>query len=210
MVGCFRGNIACGSAAGRGHVERRKSKDPKVPIGTTESTVSTVGCDWRMARAPAAGGATEKMGLDRCVLSSLTGLVLCSRHNPAINRWAIFERLCGTWNRDTLNTYKARGYPHAVAPRLLHRLGDLRLPEHLPARGPHHFRETVFVGDGIERDAPALGERRPQLFFRGAAIVGRADGRKRRREQLLAHLVGRGEATVEIEDDRFGHWPLAL
>ena len=24
------------------------------------------------------------------------------------------------------------------------------------------------------------------------------------------HLVGRGEATVEIEDDRFGHWPLAL
>src|SRR5207249_11152283 len=108
MVGCFRGNIACGSAAGRGHVERRKSKDPKVPIGTTESTVSTVGCDWRMARAPAAGGATEKMGLDRCVLSSLTGLVLCSRHNPAINRWAIFERPCGTWNRDRLNTYKAQ------------------------------------------------------------------------------------------------------
>ena len=24
------------------------------------------------------------------------------------------------------------------------------------------------------------------------------------------HLVGRGEATVEIEDDRFGHWPVAL
>jgi len=24
------------------------------------------------------------------------------------------------------------------------------------------------------------------------------------------HLVVRGEATVEIEDDRFGHWPLAL
>ena len=46
MVGCFRRNIASGSAAGRGHVERRKSKDPKVPIGTTES------CDWRMARAP--------------------------------------------------------------------------------------------------------------------------------------------------------------
>ena len=22
-----------------------------------------------------------------------------------------------------------------------------------------------------------------------------------------SHLVGRGEATVEIEDDRFGHWP---
>ena len=38
MVGCFRRNIASGSAAGRGHVERRKSKDPKVPIGTTESS----------------------------------------------------------------------------------------------------------------------------------------------------------------------------
>src|SRR6266705_4379934 len=24
------------------------------------------------------------------------------------------------------------------------------------------------------------------------------------------HLVGRGEATVEIEDDRFGPWPVAL
>src|SRR5438552_4824838 len=38
MVGCFLRNIACGSAAGRGHVERRKSKDPQVPIGTTESS----------------------------------------------------------------------------------------------------------------------------------------------------------------------------
>jgi len=24
------------------------------------------------------------------------------------------------------------------------------------------------------------------------------------------HLVGRGEATVEIEDDRFGHWRLEV
>jgi hypothetical protein len=47
-----------------------------------------------------------------------------------------------------------------------------------------------FVGDGIERDAPALGERRPQLFFRDTAIVGRADDRKRRCEQLLTPLVG--------------------
>src|SRR5439155_17126762 len=62
----------------------------------------------RRRRAAKAGGATEKMGLDRCVLSFLTGLVLCSRHNPAINRWAIFERPCGTWNGDTLNTYKAQ------------------------------------------------------------------------------------------------------
>src|SRR5438552_8549392 len=38
MVGCFRRNIACGSAAGRGHVERRKRNDPKVRIGTSESS----------------------------------------------------------------------------------------------------------------------------------------------------------------------------
>ena len=37
--------------------------------------------------------------------------------------------------------------------------------------------------------------------------TGRNYGRIRRCEQLLAHLVGRGEATVEIEDDRF--WSLA-
>ena len=30
---------------------------------------------------------------------------------------------------------------------------------------------SVFVGDGIERDAPALGERRPQILFRDTAIV---------------------------------------
>ena len=38
IVGCFRRNIASGSAAVRRHVERRKSTDPKVPIGTTESS----------------------------------------------------------------------------------------------------------------------------------------------------------------------------
>jgi hypothetical protein len=43
-----------------------------------------------------------------------------------------------------------------------------------------------------------------ESYLRDTAIVGRADGRKRRCEQLLAYLVGRGEATVEIEDDRFG------
>jgi len=62
---------------------------------------------WRAAKV---GGAIEKMVLDRCVLSSLTGLVLFPRHNPAMNRWAIFERLCGTWNCDTLNTCLARGW----------------------------------------------------------------------------------------------------
>ena len=31
------------------------------------------------------------------VLSSLTGLVSFSRDHPAMNRWAIFGRPCGTW-----------------------------------------------------------------------------------------------------------------
>src|SRR5437667_11354319 len=65
-------------------------------------------------------------------------------------------------------------------------------------------RSSIIRAPRIERDATALGERR-----QGRCIVGRADGRKRRCEQLLAHLVGRGEATVEIEDCRFGQWPLA-
>src|SRR5205823_4191297 len=52
------------------------------------------------------GGAKEKMGLGGCVLSSLTGLVLNSRRHPAMNRWAIFERPCGTWNHGTLNRYQ--------------------------------------------------------------------------------------------------------
>jgi len=50
------------------------------------------------------GGAKEKMGLERGVLSSLTGLVLPSHGNPAMNRWAISERPSGTGTHDVLNT----------------------------------------------------------------------------------------------------------
>jgi len=49
----------------------------------------------------------------------------------------------------------------------------------------------------IKRKQPAVGP--VTSVCRDAAIVGRADGRKCRGEQLLAHLVGCGEATVEIE-----------
>ena len=103
---------------------------------------------WRAAKA---GGATEKMGLDRCVLSFLTGLVLCSRHYPAINRWAIFERPCGTWNRDTQNTYKAQ------KTTLTQWLRDCYIgPVTSVCRStcqPAARIATVFVGDGVERDA---------------------------------------------------------
>src|SRR5436309_3015951 len=42
----------------------------------------------RVKNGESPGGAKEKLGLDRCVLSSLAGLVLYSRQNPAMNRWA--------------------------------------------------------------------------------------------------------------------------
>src|SRR5436309_5357428 len=121
------------------------------------------------------------MGLDQRVLSSLTGLVLCSRHNPAINRWAIFERPCGTWNRDTLNTYKAQKTTLTQSLRDCY-IGSVISVCRNTCQPAAHIA-TVFVGDGIERNAPALGEHRPPLFFRNTAIVRRADGRKRRCEQ---------------------------
>src|SRR5438128_6930382 len=130
-----------------------------------------------MARAPSG----RQKRWDWCVLSSLTGLVLRSRHNPAINRWAIFERPCGTWNRDRLNTYKAQ------KTTLTQSLRDCYIGSVISVCRstcqPAARIVSVFVGDGIERNAPALGERRPRLFFRDTAIVGRADGRKRRCEQ---------------------------
>jgi len=60
----------------------------------------------RVENGESPDGAKEKIGLDRCVLSSLTGLVFYSRHHPAMNRWANFERPCGTWNHDTINGYQ--------------------------------------------------------------------------------------------------------
>jgi len=65
---------------------------------------------WRAAKA---GGAKERIGVDRRVLSSLTGLVSYSRHNPAMNRWAIFEHPCGTWNHDKVSepSGEAAGFP---------------------------------------------------------------------------------------------------
>src|SRR5438094_6781728 len=59
----------------------------------------------RVENGPSPGGAKETMGLDERVLSSLTGLVLYWRHNPAMNRWAIFRRPCGTSTHDTRTRY---------------------------------------------------------------------------------------------------------
>ena len=86
-------------------VERRKSTDPKSRQGRPK-VAHGFNRGLRVENGQSPGGAKEKMGLNRCVLSSLTGLVFYSRHNPAMNRWAIFDRPCGTWNHDTLNGYQ--------------------------------------------------------------------------------------------------------
>ena len=123
-----------------------------------------------------------------------------------MNRWAIFERPCGTWNRDTLKHGQSpEDYPQAVAPRLLHRLGDLRLPEHLPARIASVKPYLSVTAWNTPRQHSAKAARNfssgtlPSLAARMAANAG-----------ANTPLVRRCEATVEIEDDRFGHWPLAL
>ena len=85
-------------------VELRKNTGPKVPSGTTESSPRFQ--PWVAGgKSPEPEGVKEKMTLQRRILSSLTGLDSYSRPNPAMNRWAILERPCGTSTHDTLNTY---------------------------------------------------------------------------------------------------------
>src|SRR6059058_1701211 len=89
------------AAVGRARIPKSRQGRPKVAHGFNRGL--------RVENGQSPRGAKEKMGLDQCVLSSLTGLVFYSRHNPAMNRWAIFERPCGTWNHDTLNRCVSAG-----------------------------------------------------------------------------------------------------
>jgi len=87
-----------GPRLNRGRTPDRKSRQgrPKVAHGFNRGS--------RVERAQSPEGAKEKMRPERRVLSSLTGLDSYSRPNPAMNRWAILERPCGTSTHDTLNT----------------------------------------------------------------------------------------------------------
>ena len=140
MVGCFRRNIASGSAAGRGHVERRKSKDPKVPIGTTESSPRfqpwvAIG-EWP---EPRRGDRKDGTGRVRSFVPDGTRFMFAPQ--PSDKSLGYFRAsLRDVESRHAKHVQSPADYPHAVAPRLLHRPGDLRLPEHLPALGPHRFR----------------------------------------------------------------------
>ena len=93
-----------------GRTPDRKSRQgrPKVAHGFNRGS--------RVERAQSPEGAKEKMRLERPVLSSLTGLDSYSRPNPAMNRWAILERPCGTSTHDTLNTYPAASFGRCARP----------------------------------------------------------------------------------------------
>src|SRR5439155_18296582 len=100
------------AVVGRTRIPKSRQGRPKVALPAPQTAASRqaghgFNRGLRVENGQSPGGAKEKMGLDLWVLSSLTGLVLYLRHNPAMNRWAIFERPCGTWNHDTLNGYQA-------------------------------------------------------------------------------------------------------
>ena len=65
---------------GRKRIPKSRQGRPKVAHGFNR------GLRVEIRQSP--GGAKESIGVDRRVLSSLTGLVSYSRHNPAMNRWA--------------------------------------------------------------------------------------------------------------------------
>ena len=85
-------------------VEPRKNTGPKSRQGRPP-VAHGFNRGLRMQRVQSPGGAKDKLRPDRGVLSSLTGLDSHPHRNPAMNRWAILERPCGTWIYDTLNRY---------------------------------------------------------------------------------------------------------
>src|SRR5436190_3415581 len=98
------------AVVGRARIPKSRQGRPKVAHGFNRGL--------RVEKGQSPSGAKEKMGLDRCVLSSLTGLVLYSRRNPAMNRWAILERPSGTWNHDTPNRYSVSTLGSILQPSL--------------------------------------------------------------------------------------------
>jgi hypothetical protein len=85
------------------NVEPKRNSDSKVPSRTTDNSPRFQ--PWEAGGKSPEPGAKEKMRLGRRVLSSLTGLDRYSRNNPAMNRWAIFGRPCGTWTHETLTSF---------------------------------------------------------------------------------------------------------
>src|SRR5438552_14177385 len=67
----------------------------QVPSGTAENSPRLQSWVWgKRGQSPV--GAKENVREDWCILSSLTGLVPYSCLTPAMNRWAIIGRPCGT------------------------------------------------------------------------------------------------------------------
>src|SRR5206468_6859036 len=205
MVGCFRRNIACGSAAGRGHVERRKSKDHKVPIGTTESIPRFQ--PWVAIEEwpePRRGDRKDGTGPVRSFVPDGTRFMFAPQ--PSDKSLGYF--------RASLPDVESRHAKHVRSPRLPSRSRSAtaasarrrpsagtpasRRPASLPYLSATASNATRQHSANAARDF-SCGTLR-SLAARMGANAGANN----------PHLVGRGQATVEIEDDRFGQWPLAV
>ena len=152
------GALESAARGGGRQVERRRARIPKSRQGRPK-VAHGFNRGLRVENGQSPGGAKEKMGLDRCVVSSLTGLVLYSRHNPAMNRRAIFERPCGTWNHDSLNTY-------AAVSRLCLVSWSSDFPI-LPREISRRLRPPPIVGRATERRCVRCpAQRSPQSPFR--------------------------------------------
>ena len=102
----------------------------------------------RVERAQSPGGAKEEFRLGQRSLSSLTGLDLYSRHNPAMNRRAIFGRPYGTWTHATVNT---------CTPLRLSRVSDL-VPKLACASQPWALGRNPFgIQPGVDGHLKKMG-----------------------------------------------------
>ena len=72
--------------------------------------------------------------------------------------------------------------------------------------GPTHLgRKSVFSGDEIKGESPAVGKGGLELVFGDFASVGGTNRPKGRSEEVAAHFVSRGQTTIQIENHRFDH-----
>src|SRR5438128_1214118 len=184
MVGCFRRNIACGSTAGRRHVERWKSKDPKVPIGTTESSPRfqpwvAIG-EWP---EPRRGDRKDGTGPVRSFVPDGTRFMFAPQ--PSDKSRGYFR--ASLRDVESRHAKHVQSYPHAVAPRLVHRSGDLRLPEHMPAGGPHRYR----ICRRRHRTRRASTRRTPPATFLPGHCHRWPRGSPQTQVRTTPHLVGR-------------------
>src|SRR5439155_4664402 len=166
------------AAYGGRPVESRKNTEPKVPSGTTDSSPRFQ--PWvagGKSPEPRRGERTNEAG--PTVLSSLTGLDSYSRPNPAMNRWAILERPCGTSTHDTLNTCGRRRRSQSSNP--IFGVGGSDCPTFRSARVS--LVTSAATREGVFERAVS---RRGRAGFRAAAFFP---------ESRVECAIGRGQSS---------------